>query len=220
ALIVGGGIWYASSGGDDKKDEAGSSAGTSGENKGGKGDDGGKGGSTGGKEKAPATVASTVGCQRPQPKVTDVTTVDGSWITDKAYVKTGVNEIVGYDLDKGTKLWSIPLDGQVCAASRHMSKDYKTAILFEEAKRTKAKNYQQCNKVGGLDLATGKLLWSKSVTASTSGDRPVRFDEVTLSGTTVAAGGSGGGAAFKLDTGAELWKPKASTDGCYDQGYG
>ncbi|NEC67218.1 PQQ-binding-like beta-propeller repeat protein, partial [Streptomyces sp. SID9727] len=220
ALIVGGGIWYASSGGDGKKDEAGSSAGTSGENKGGKGGEGGKGGSTGGKEKAPANVDSTVGFQLPPPKVTDTTTVDGSWITDKAYVKTGVTEIVGYDLDKGTKLWSIPLDGQVCAASRHMSKDYRTAILFEEAKPTKAKPYQQCNKVGGLDLATGKLLWSKSVTASTSGDRPVRFDEVTLSGTTVAAGGTGGGAAFKLDTGAELWKPKVSTDNCYDAGYG
>lgn len=219
ALIVGGGIWYASSGGDDKKDEAGSSAGTSGENKGGKGDDGGKEGSTGGKEKAPANVDSAVGFQLPQPKVTDVTTVDGSWVTDKAYVKSGINEVVGYDLDKGTKLWSIPLDGQVCGASRHMSKDYKTAILFEEGKRTTAKKYQSCTKVGALDLATGKLLWSKSVVASNGGDEPIRFDEVTLSGTTVAAGGSRGGAAFKLDTGAELWKPKVSADNCYDAGY-
>ncbi|WP_405898205.1 PQQ-like beta-propeller repeat protein [Streptomyces sp. NBC_00727] len=225
ALIVGGGIWYASKDGDGKKDEAGSSAGTTGENKGGNGggEDGGKdGGSTGGgsKEKAPADVESTVGFQLPQPKVTDVTTVSGSWVTDKAYVKTGVNEIIGYDLDKGTKLWSIPLEGQVCAASAHMSKDFKTAIAFEEGKRTKAKKYQSCNRVGALDLATGKLIWSKQVTASSSGDNAVRFDEVTLSGNTVAAGGNDGGAAFKLDTGAELWKPKASTDGCYDRGYG
>ncbi|WP_406287002.1 PQQ-binding-like beta-propeller repeat protein [Streptomyces sp. NBC_00209] len=217
ALIVGGGIWYASGDGDGKKDEAGTSAGTSGENKGG---DGGNGGSTGGKEKAPANVDAAVGFQLPQPKVTDVTTVDGSWVTDKAYVKSGINEVVGYDLDKGTKLWSIPLDGQVCGASRHMTKDYKTAILFEEGKRTKADKYQNCTKVGALDLATGKLLWSKSITASNSGDRPVRFAEVTLSGTTVAAGGTDGGAAFKLADGAELWKPKVSTDGCYDLGYG
>ncbi|OKI95293.1 hypothetical protein AMK18_27140 [Streptomyces sp. CB01249] len=220
ALIIGGGIWYASSGGDDKKDEAGTSAGTSGENKGGKGDDGGNGGSTGGKEKAPANVDSAVGFQLPQPKVTDVTSVDGSWVTDKVYVKSGVNEVVGYDLDTGKKAWSIPLDGQVCGASRHMTKDFKTAILFEEAKRTKAKKYQTCTQVGALDLATGKLLWNKSITASTGGDRPVRFTEVTLSGSTVAAGGLDGGAAFKLADGAELWKPKVSTDGCYDLGYG
>lgn len=63
-------------------------------------------------------------------------------------------------------------------------------------------------------------MWSKPVTAATSGDEPVRFDEVTLSGTTVAAGGTEGGAAFDLNTGAERWKPKVGTDGCYDKGYG
>ncbi|MEV0743727.1 PQQ-binding-like beta-propeller repeat protein [Streptomyces sp. NPDC050273] len=217
-LIVGAGVWFASSGGDDKKkDEAVSSAGTTGENKGGSG-----GGSIGGggKEKAPADIKSHAGFQLPQPKVTDVTTVVGSWLTDKAYVKTGANEIVGYDPAKGTKLWSIPLDGQLCAASRHMSKDFKTAIVFEEAKRSAANKYPSCNQVGALDLNTGKLMWNKSITASTGGDRPVRFDEVTLSGSTVAAGGTEGGAAFDLNTGAERWKPKVSTDGCYDKGYG
>lgn len=222
ALIIGGGVWFASSGGDDeKKDEASTSAGTTGEGATGEGK-GGSGGDpgSGGKEKAPADTKSTVGFQLPQPKVTDVTTVNGSWLTDKAYVKTGVNEIVGYDPAKGTKLWSIPLTGQLCAASRHMSKDYKTAIVFEEAKRSAANKYPSCNQVGALDLATGKLLWNKPVTAPTSGDRPVRFDEVTLSGSTVAVGGSEGGAAFDLSTGAERWKPKVSTDGCYDRGYG
>ncbi|MFE9857938.1 PQQ-binding-like beta-propeller repeat protein [Streptomyces sp. NPDC005780] len=217
ALIIGGGVWFASSGGDGKKkDEAVSSAGTTGENKGGSGSSLGGGG----KEKAPADIKAQVGFQLPQPKVTDVTTVVGSWLTDKAYVKTGVNEIVGYDPAKGTKLWSIPLDGQVCAASRHMSKDFKTAVAFEEGKRTAANKYPSCNQVGALDLNTGKLMWNKSITASTGGDRPVRFDEVTLSGSTIAAGGTEGGAAFDLNTGAERWKPKVSTDGCYDKGYG
>ncbi|MEE4493361.1 outer membrane protein assembly factor BamB family protein [Streptomyces sp. BE230] len=221
ALIIGGGVWFASSGGDDegkKKDEASTSAGTGGENKGGSGSSDSIGG--GGKEKAPANTKAQVGFQLPQPKVTDVTTVAGSWLTDKAYVKTGVNEIVGYDLAKGTKLWSVPLDGQLCAASRYMSKDFKTAVAFEEGKRTAANKYPTCNQVGALDLNTGKLMWSKSVTASTGGDRPVRFDEITVSGTTVAAGGTEGGAAFDLNTGAERWKPKVSTDGCYDKGYG
>ncbi|MER5684276.1 PQQ-binding-like beta-propeller repeat protein [Streptomyces sp. NPDC002205] len=214
AVIIGGGIFLAS-GGDDKKNEV-SSAGPTGEGKG--GEDSGIGG--GGKEKVPANTKSIVAFQLPEPKVGDVTTVDGSWLTDKAYVKTGVDEIVGYDKVKGTKLWSIPLEGQLCAASRHMSKDYKTAIVFEEGKPTKAKKYPPCNQVGGIDLNTGKLMWSKPVTAATSGDEPVRFDEVTLSGTTVAAGGTEGGAAFDLNTGAERWKPKVGTDGCYDKGYG
>lgn len=217
-LIVGGGVIYASSGSDDgggKKNEASSAGADGGEGKGGEGS-----GLGGGTEKAPADIKSKVGFQLPQPKVTDTTTVKGSWVTDKAYVKTGVYEIVGYDAAKGTKLWSIPLTGQLCAASRHMSKDYKTAIAFESGKPTKADKYPSCTQVGALDLNTGKLMWSKSVTSSTSGDEPIRFSEVTLSGTTVAAGGTSGGAAFNLATGAELWKPKTDADGCYDKGYG
>lgn len=215
-LIVGGGVIYASSGSDGgKQDEASSGGSTGGEGKGGEGD-----GLSGGSEKAPADTASKVGFQLPHPKVTDTTTVDGSWVTDKAYVKTGVYEIVGYDLAKGTKLWSVPLPGQVCAASRHMSKDYRTAVVFEEGKPTAADKYPSCNKVGALDLATGKLLWSKSVTSASSGDEPIRFNEVTLSGSTVAAGGTSGGAAFNLATGAELWKPQTDANNCSDRGYG
>ncbi|MFD5875102.1 PQQ-binding-like beta-propeller repeat protein [Streptomyces sp. NPDC060322] len=220
-LIVGGGIVYSSSSGDDeggKQDEAASAGTDGGEGKGGEGGEGG--GLAGGTEKAPADTKSKVGFQLPHPKVTDTTVVDGSWVTDKAYVKTGVNEIVGYDLAKGTKLWSIPLAGQVCAASRHMSKDYRTAIAFQEGKPSAADKYPSCNQVGALDLATGKLLWSKSVTSASNGDEPVRFNEVTLSGTTVAAGGTSGGAAFNLANGAELWKPKTDTNNCYDMGYG
>ncbi len=215
-LIVGGGVIYATGSGDDggKETEASSAGPTGGE---GGEDEGGKGG---GSEKAPADTKSKVGFQLPQPEVTDTTTVDGSWVTDKAYVKTGVYEITGYDLAKGTKLWSIPLKGQLCAASRHMSKDFRTAIAFEDAKPSAQDKYPSCTQVGALDLATGKLMWSKSVTSAASGDEPVRFGEVTLSGTTVAAGGTGGGAAFNLADGAELWKPKADTNGCYDMGYG
>ncbi|MFF5726614.1 PQQ-binding-like beta-propeller repeat protein [[Kitasatospora] papulosa] len=216
-LIVGGGVFYASSSGDEggKKDEAASGGTNGGEGKGGEGD-----GLAGGTEKAPSDTKAEVGFQLPHPKVTDTTVVAGSWATDKVYVKTGVYEVAGYDLAKGTKVWSIPLKGQVCAASRHMSKDYKTAVVFQEGKPSAADKYPSCNQVGALDLATGKLMWSKSVTSASSGDKPVRFGEVTLSGSTVAAGGTSGGAAFNLADGAELWKPKADTNNCYDMGYG
>ncbi|MEV6163114.1 PQQ-binding-like beta-propeller repeat protein [Streptomyces sp. NPDC052052] len=215
-LIIGVGVWFSAGGGDDgKKDEASRSGGAT------AGKDAGQGGAAdgAGKEKAPTDTTSKVAFKLPEPKVGDVTTVDGSWLTDKAYVKTGVNEIVGYDLAKGTKLWSLPLEGQLCAASRHMSKDYKTAIAFQAGKPTKAKKYPPCNQVGAIDLNTGKMMWNKSVVAATSGDEPVRYDEITLSGTTVAAAGTQGGVAFDLETGAERWKPKVSTDGCYDAGY-
>ncbi|MFE3327635.1 PQQ-binding-like beta-propeller repeat protein [Streptomyces sp. NPDC059176] len=212
-LIVAGGVWFAASKDDDpKKDEAtGSTAGTD-------GDDGKTAADGPGKEKAPNDPASKVAFQLPQPKVTDVTDVAGSWVTDSTYVKTGINSVVGYDLAKGTVKWTIPLPGQVCAASRHTTKDNKTAIAFEAAKAVPPKNYQPCTEVGAIDLNTGKLLWTKSSTGT--GDGKVRYNEVTVSGNTVAGGGTEGGVAYDLATGAVRWKPQADTEGCYDMGYG
>lgn len=220
-LIIGAAVVYSVTKDDGGKDDQASTSGSTGggEGKGGDGKGTEGGGLAGGSEKAPGNTSSQVAFQVPQPEVSTVTSVKGSWLTDKAYVKPGASEVVAYDRDKGAKLWTLPVDGEVCGASRHMTKDYKTAILFKEGKPTKEKKYPACNQVGVVDLATGKLLWSKSVTSATGGDRPVQFDEVTLSGTTVAAGGTSGGAAFKLADGAELWKPKVDGNRCYDTGY-
>ncbi|WP_369144699.1 PQQ-binding-like beta-propeller repeat protein [Streptomyces sp. R44] len=219
-LIIGAGIWYANSGGGDGGNEAKGSGGTSQGPATGGGDTGGKGLGGGGKEKPPADTKSTMTFQIAQPKVADITDVSGSWITDKAFVKPGVNSLVGYDLDKGSVLWTLPLTGQVCGASRHVTADNKAPILFEATKRVGPRYYQPCTEVGVVDLNTGKLLWSTSVTGGSAGDQKARFTEVTLSGATVAAGGTDGGAAFDLANGNPRWKPQANDQNCYDMGYG
>ncbi|WHM38333.1 PQQ-binding-like beta-propeller repeat protein [Streptomyces sp. BPTC-684] len=213
ALIVGGGIWYAKGKDGDKKDE--SKSGST------QGADGGKdsgGGSTGGggKEQTPANVASKVLFQVPQPKVADLVHVDGSWLTDKVYAKSGVNEIVGYDPAKGTQLWKLPLPGAVCAATTHVTPEGRTAIIYEGPKASGEK-YARCTEVAVLDLATGKLAWTNSVK---DGDRKAAYEEVTIGAGTVATGGTSGGSAWDLATGKLLWQPKITTDQCKDAGYG
>ncbi|MDX2563819.1 PQQ-binding-like beta-propeller repeat protein [Streptomyces sp. TX20-6-3] len=217
-LIIGAGIWYANSGDGGKAEEAKGTGGASQGATGGSGDTKGIGG--GGKEKPPANTRAKLTFKVDQPVVPDVTDVTGSWLTDKAYVKTGVNSIVAYDRDKGSVLWTLPLTGQVCGSSRHLTADNKLAILFEATKRVAPRYYQQCTEVGLVDLNAGKLLWSTSVTGGTVGDQKVRFGEVTLSGKTVAAGGSDGGAAFDIANGNPRWKPQANDQNCYDLGYG
>ncbi|SNX61791.1 outer membrane protein assembly factor BamB [Streptomyces sp. TLI_55] len=213
ALIVGGGLWYANSSGDDgKKDTANSSGGT-----GGGGDE--KGGtSSKGEEKVPANTAASVLFQVPQPEVkADTTiTVNGSWLTDKVYAKSGIAEIVGYDPDKGTELWTIKLPGPVCAASRPMTDKHLTAIAYEPAMPTKEKPTAGCSQVSAIDLDAGKQLWTKTANA---GDRLIPWDNVTVSANTVATGSSSGGAAWDITTGKSLWSPKP-TDSCFDSGYG
>ncbi|MFE1345360.1 hypothetical protein ACFW57_12360, partial [Streptomyces sp. NPDC058757] len=163
ALIVGGGIWYANSGSDPEPDAK--PTGGTGQSPSGGGDtgtDGGAGNGLGGdgKEKPGGKTGATLAFRVDVPKVPDTTPVDGSWLTDKTFVKTGVNSIVGYDIDKGTVSWTLPLAGQVCGASRHKTADNKVPILFEQSKRVAPRYYQSCNQVGMVDLNTGKLLWS------------------------------------------------------------
>ncbi|MGW4050784.1 outer membrane protein assembly factor BamB family protein [Streptomyces sp. NPDC004779] len=219
ALIVGGGIWYSQSG-EDEPTNAKPVGGTSQSPNGGGGEatTGGSGLGGNGKEKPGADTGASLAFRIDVPTVPDTTPVDGSWLTDKTYVKTGVNSVVGYDIAKGTVAWTIPLAGQVCGASRHMTADHKVPILFEESKRVAPRYYQSCNQVGMLDLNTGKLLWSASVGGG--GDQKARFSEVTLSGATVAAGGTDGGAAFDAATGKVRWKPQSDDQNCFDMGYG
>ncbi|WP_455359040.1 outer membrane protein assembly factor BamB family protein [Streptomyces sp. SYSU K21746] len=220
ALIIGGGVWYAS-GKDDNGGKPDESKGTSGPTEGG---EGGKGGDTlgfqgEGKEKPPADTKSQVAFQVPQPAVDSVTSVEGSWATDTVYAKSGLGQIIGYDPAKGTQKWAIPLPGQVCAATHHVTQDNKTAIVFEPAKRTATEKYQPCTEVGVIDLDAGKLLWTKSAKGANGGDAAIDFKEVTIGGPTVAAGGIRGGAAWNLADGAPRWVPKVDPEGCYDMGY-
>ncbi|MER6982818.1 PQQ-binding-like beta-propeller repeat protein [Streptomyces carpinensis] len=180
---------------------------------------GGPGGSGGtaarGEEKVPSDTSAKVLFQLPLPKVDDTTTVSGSWLTDKVYAKSGVAEIVGYDPDKGTKLWTIKLPGPVCQATRRVTPDDRTAIVFEPAMPTKDKRSHGCSQVAALDLDAGKRLWTRTVK---SGDEAINLDNVTIGGSTVAVGSTSGGGAFDLAGGRALWTPKPG-DTCYDAGY-
>ncbi|MFC7993287.1 PQQ-binding-like beta-propeller repeat protein [Streptomyces pilosus] len=219
ALIVGGGVWYASSGKDDDKKTT-ANGGDGKEEKNGEGGDGSGGSSAGGeaKEKAPADTGSKVLFQVPAPKtpagVSTVTT-SGSWLTDSVYAKSGIAEVVGYDRAKGTEKWTLALPGPVCSATAHVTEDNKTAIVHKAQMPTK-ENPQSCTQVTLIDLESGKQLWSKN---AKSGTMPINFNNVTLSGPTVAAGSTSGGAAWDVATGKQLWAPKTS-DACFDSGYG
>ncbi|MFJ4921260.1 PQQ-binding-like beta-propeller repeat protein [Streptomyces sp. NPDC088725] len=214
-LIVGAGVWYAFSGGDGPENQA-----RGGGSRGHWSTGAGTGADGPGKEKVPSDNKSGISFELPTPKVKDLVDFSGSWVTGSAYVKTGVDEIVGYDLDKGTRLWSIPLPGQVCATTKHVTEDNRTAIVYAPAKPSAATKYQPCTQVAVVDLKAGKLVWHKPVQGSSGGDEDARFEEVTIGGTTVAVGGSGGGAGFDLDSGDVRWKPEVDVNDCRDQGYG
>ncbi|PWI05784.1 hypothetical protein DIZ27_37210 [Streptomyces sp. NWU339] len=216
ALIVGAGVWYSSSsssGGD--KETTADSGGTEG---GEKDDENGGGTPAGGKEKVPADPAAKVLFQVPSPKSPKDSSsvgVSGSWLTDTVYAKSGVAEVVGYDAVKGSKVWTLDLPGPVCEASDHVTEDGRTAIVYKPKMPTK-NDPQRCTQVAAFDLATGEKLWSET---AKSGTQEIGFNNVTVSGDTVAAASTSGGAAWDITSGKLLWSPKTS-DSCYDSGYG
>ncbi|WP_458088411.1 hypothetical protein [Streptomyces malaysiensis] len=171
------------------------------------GDDDGKSG--GSSSKGPQ--AKTLG-KVAMPKVGKETNTMGTWVTDTTFAKGDVNKIVGYSLDGAKSRWEIPLGGQLCWASPHMTKEGLTAVLFRDG----AGEDSLCTRVGLVDLEKGKLVWQKEGSDS-EGNAGVQFDEVTIGGGTVAAGGTGGGGAWSLD-GKPLWKPAYLAD-CDDDGY-
>ncbi|MEU9190280.1 PQQ-binding-like beta-propeller repeat protein [Streptomyces sp. NPDC048484] len=216
ALIVGGGVLYANwSGKDDDKDTSAGPGGTDGKD----GDNGdGVAGGGGGSEKVPSSTGAKVLFQLPAPEVPkkDVWSVEGSWLTDKVYAKAGVRKVVGHDPDTGKESWSLPLTGLTCAGSREITKDGVAVVVAEDAPRTKADPYPECTEVTAFNVNTGKSLWTKSV--APNGGEKAAFKEVTITGTTVAAGsGLNGGAAFDITNGKILWQPKVDT--CEDVGY-
>jgi hypothetical protein len=207
-LILGAGVWYSRSGDTSAHGGGGPVTHPS-----------GNGGTSAAHEKAPADPDANMSFRVPLPSVTDLHSVGGSWLTGTVYAKAGVREIVGYDPDTGVKRWSVPLPGDVCRASPHVSADGKTAVVFDAAPRTKTTAPGACTRLGVVDLSSGRLLWSKGVD-NPGGDDAVRFDDVTQTGDTVAAGSTSGGAGFDLDTGAVRWKPQSSSaNDCHDAGY-
>ncbi|MFC7470243.1 PQQ-binding-like beta-propeller repeat protein [Actinomadura keratinilytica] len=178
----------------------------------------GTGRSGGGDEKVPADPNSKVLFQLPAPKVKGDSSypVKGSWLTSKVFAKPGLSEINGYDLDSGKVTWTTPLSGQHCASSPEVGDGDIAAVVYQNGKPTAENKYPGCDKISAIDLSTGKILWTESVEVSS---RPARYDEVSISGSTVAVGGgTDGGAAFDLKSGKELWKPQ-NGDACEDVGY-
>lgn len=209
-LIVAGGFWYSS---DDGKDSGPTPTAD------GTASPGSDKPGAGGTEKVPASPKSKTLVNLPMPASDDIVEIPGSWVTDSTYVKSDVAKVVGYNLTDGAKKWETPLKGNVCGASRFASED-KAAILFDEALPTADKKYQPCNQIGVVDLISGKLVWSATAKSQTGGDKPLKFNEITVSGQTVAAGGTDGGAAWNLADGKPLWAPKPDSEGCEDLGYG
>ncbi|MFE0878724.1 hypothetical protein ACFW4X_28290 [Streptomyces smyrnaeus] len=146
----------------------------------------------------------------PMAKVSEMAGAQGMWTTGSHFVKADLKKIVGYPLDGGKPAWTVPLSGEICWSSPEPTEDGLIAVVYENDK----KDPSVCTEVGLVDLKQGRLRWHRQALEDGSA---AMFDEVTIGGGTVAAGGTSGSAGWTVG-GRQLWGPSSDTR-CPADGY-
>ncbi len=196
-LVIGGGVWFATKGGgksDPKPKPVANSGGTN------------------GSPTAPGGHNSQLAYKWGKPADTvaekdNLKDALGIWFTDKYVVKNQINQVVGYDINTGAQAWAIPApSGTECTAARDQYNNM-TAIQYGA----------DCDKVMAIDLAAGRMLWTKDLPTGTSGKTNYDFTEMAVSGDAVGIDWTEGSIAYRLSDQKVLWR---SGDGnCNDDGY-
>ncbi|MFG3251864.1 hypothetical protein [Streptomyces sp. NPDC048187] len=155
----------------------------------------------------------------------------GAWATEKVFAKGFGNEIKGFRLggdDKSEVAWRLALPGPLCAVTRHVSADGRTAIVYAGEAGSEGRGggsgadggtdgdplTRTCDRLAVFDIDTGKKMWDAKLAAAGSS---LAVNVTMTDGTVVTAWGQGS-AAYELTGGKRLW---ADTDpsACADEGF-
>ncbi|MFA3874293.1 PQQ-binding-like beta-propeller repeat protein [Streptomyces sp. MMCC 100] len=157
----------------------------------------------------------------------------GTWATDKVFAKGFGNEIKGFRLggsEASEIAWRLTLPGPLCAVTRHVSVDGRTAIAYAGEGEDEGGGDSEdgdaaggpdadpltraCDRLAVFDIDTGKKMWDTRLAGAGSS---LAVNVTMTDGTVVTAWGEGS-AAYELTGGKRLW---ADTDpsACADEGF-
>ncbi|MET9656679.1 PQQ-binding-like beta-propeller repeat protein [Streptomyces sp. NPDC006510] len=124
----------------------------------------------------------------------------GPWIVGDIVVKAMYRTVSGYSVMDGTQKWSLRLPSDVCAAPTQPTADGQIVIGIEGG----AASDEFCNTLQMIDLATGKAGWSKSY------ERPGAWDGLSdvamaINGDVLTVGRTSRTDAFRVRDGKALW---------------
>ncbi len=199
AVVIGVGIWLATSGGDTKTQADGGTSGGSSQ--------GTTGGGGGGSHTAQGKVQWTVAA----PKVSKAQIIGktpGMWFQGNDVIKQSTTEVTAYDLTSGSRHWSVPTPaGRTCDAAEGSVSD-KIAVQYGI----------RCENVMVIDISTGKLLWHKPLPSNSTSAYEFDDMDMAISGNTVAMSWDDRTVSFVATTGASGWH-SGSGDTCQDAGF-
>ncbi|MFB6857742.1 outer membrane protein assembly factor BamB family protein [Streptomyces sp. NPDC001940] len=135
----------------------------------------------------------------------------GTWATDKVLVKGNDDALVAVEIDSGDEAWSQDLGGSICAWTKHVTVDGRTAVVFRDKKKDGA-----CNRLAFFDLNSGKKLWQVVIPwkKSVFGNLP----NVAMTSGVVSSAWESGSSGYDMKSGKRLWERK-KTAKCREGGF-
>ncbi|MFE2088365.1 PQQ-binding-like beta-propeller repeat protein [Streptomyces sp. NPDC059460] len=202
-LVIGGGVFLATSGGDgDKKpvahgsadDQKASASPSVDEGDGRAGDDDLNAGRKAGEAKVLWLQKNDVDLPR------NGSDVYGPWVVGDTVVKGMYRAISGYSAADGKQKWTLKLPADLCSAPAQTTTDGKIVIGVENGTTDKA----DCADLQMIDLNTGKAGWKKSIKQNGIWDMMSDIS-LAISGDTVTVGRTGNSNAYRVSDGKELF---------------
>ncbi|MFE0516365.1 PQQ-binding-like beta-propeller repeat protein [Streptomyces sp. NPDC058964] len=142
----------------------------------------------------------------------------GTWATKKILARGVANRIVGLRIKPpyDETAWTLKLDGHICATSRHVTADGRTAVVIQPPHAKGSKQEGVCDQVVFFDLNTGKKLWQKKMPSPQRAF--VTNTNLTLTKGVVAVAWGHGSVAYDMKDGRRLWD-STTVSRCEDKGY-
>ncbi|WP_447040331.1 outer membrane protein assembly factor BamB family protein [Streptomyces sp. DSM 118878] len=143
----------------------------------------------------------------------------GLWVTDKIVAKGTGNLIRGIRIKDSEEAWQIKFPGPVCAVTRHVSTDDRTAVVHAGQRPSKSDGNEgatvSCDRIAVFDVDTGRKLWDKKLFGESA---PAMSVTMTMTRGTVVAATGEASVAYDMTSGKRLWgDTKPST--CRERGF-
>ncbi|WP_018569364.1 PQQ-binding-like beta-propeller repeat protein [Streptomyces sp. PsTaAH-124] len=142
----------------------------------------------------------------------------GTWATEKVLAKGVGNRIEGLTTAAtgDEKAWTLKLDGPLCATSKHLTADGRTAVVVQPVRSGSSEKSGVCDQVVFFDVNTGKKLWQATMP---SADRAfVTNTNLTMTKGVVAVAWGQGSVAYDMKSGKQLWN-STTVSACEDSGF-
>ncbi|QDY77180.1 PQQ-binding-like beta-propeller repeat protein [Streptomyces qinzhouensis] len=126
--------------------------------------------------------------------------VHGPWSFDGTLAKAMYKQVTGYSATDGGKKWTVPLEREICSATPRPSARGTIVVGIKDRTGTGAR----CRDLRSIDLGTGKVAWKAEIPEE-KGFLGLSDHTLTISGDTLAAGGTGVSYGFAMKDGKRLF---------------